>query len=150
MLTDASFYFEGRVPLGSVTTVYPRTHPSVLEDTSFLILYKNTVTPLAHPHKEIVREHDINFSHREHNIAARIFSYRGMDIAFSNYGPYWRMMRKLFVQEIISGHNLDACYDLRRQVVMKSVAEVLKLAGLSMDVGKLALQTMIDSTISML
>ncbi|KAI4372724.1 hypothetical protein MLD38_010923 [Melastoma candidum] len=100
--------------------------------------------------KEIVREQDSNFSHRRPNIASFILSYRGRDIAFSNYGPYWRMMRKLFVKEIMSGQSLNACYDLRRSAVRKSVAEVWEMAGLSVDVGKLALQVMINAMISML
>ncbi|KAI4370383.1 hypothetical protein MLD38_018741 [Melastoma candidum] len=100
--------------------------------------------------KEIVREKDLEFANRDPNIAARILSYGGKDIAFANYGSYWRTMRKLFVKEVMSTRSLEACYDLRLQTVRKSVSEVYQMVGSPIDIGELALRTMIGSVITML
>ncbi|WMV43698.1 hypothetical protein MTR67_037083 [Solanum verrucosum] len=41
-------------------------------------------------------------------------TYGGVDIGFSPYGSYWSEMRKLFVREMLSNRNLEACYSFRR------------------------------------
>lgn len=100
--------------------------------------------------KEVVREQDITFANRNPNVAALAFSYGGNDIAFSPYGPQWRMLRKLFVREMQSRANLETFSGLRSAEVEKSVREVYSKNGTPLDVAELAFSTVIGMISGML
>ncbi|XP_030468610.2 flavonoid 3'-monooxygenase CYP75B137-like [Syzygium oleosum] len=100
--------------------------------------------------KEIVRDQDMTFANRDPNIAAAVASYGGRDIAFSSQGPYWRNLRKLFVRQLMSNVSLDACYGLRRQEVRKALSDLYRNPGVPVDVGELALLTLINAVMAML
>ncbi|CAN1223779.1 Cytochrome P450 71AU50 [Linum grandiflorum] len=76
--------------------------------------------------KEILRDHDVTFANRNPSVAARTFSYGGKDIAFSPYGPEWRMLRKVFVQNMQSRKVLEASYLMRKDVLRKTVKELYR------------------------
>ncbi|CAN1223775.1 Flavonoid 3'-monooxygenase CYP75B137 [Linum grandiflorum] len=86
--------------------------------------------------KEILRDHDVTFANRNPSVAARTFSYGGKDIAFSPYGPEWRMLRKVFVQNMQSRKVLEASYLMRKDVLRKTVKELYR--GGRIDVGQVA------------
>ncbi|XP_048330192.2 phenylacetaldehyde oxime monooxygenase CYP71AN24-like [Ziziphus jujuba] len=52
--------------------------------------------------KEITKNHDIAFSDRPKSMAADIFFYGCLDVAFTPYSEYWRQARKFFVLELLS------------------------------------------------
>lgn len=52
--------------------------------------------------KDIVRNHDIVFSNRPKTTAANMLFYGCSDVAFSPYGEYWRQVRKICVNELLS------------------------------------------------
>jgi len=52
--------------------------------------------------QEVLREKDITFASRPSIVASEFFCYQNRDIAFSPYGPYWRMLRKLCMVELLS------------------------------------------------
>ncbi|PHT92655.1 hypothetical protein T459_00537, partial [Capsicum annuum] len=62
--------------------------------------------------KQVVCDQDSVFANRDLPIAGLVATYGGIDIALSPYGSYWRDMRKLFVREMLSNRNLEACYSL--------------------------------------
>ncbi|KAM3263577.1 hypothetical protein P3L10_000571 [Capsicum annuum] len=68
-------------------------------------------------------------------------TYGGLDIGFSPYGSYWSDMRKLFVREILSSRNLEACYSLRRHEVRKTIRNVHTKVGNPVDIAELAFLT---------
>lgn len=100
--------------------------------------------------REVTREQDIVFANRDPPIAALASTYGGLDIAWSPYGSYWRNMRKVFVREMLSGSNLDACYDLRKSEVRKAVEYVSTKVGTVVDIGELIFLTEIRVVMSML
>ncbi|CAI9093809.1 OLC1v1029389C1 [Oldenlandia corymbosa var. corymbosa] len=100
--------------------------------------------------KEITRDQDVVFANRDATIATEVLTYGGFDIAWSPYGSYWRNMRKVFVQEILSGRNLDACYELRRDEVIKTIEHVGMKVGTPLEIGELAFQTQVNVVLSML
>ncbi|XP_039167213.1 flavonoid 3'-monooxygenase CYP75B137-like [Eucalyptus grandis] len=100
--------------------------------------------------KEIVRDQDMTFANRDPNIAGAIASYGARDIAFSSQGPYWRNLRKLFVQQLMSNMSLDACYGLRRQEVRKALSDLYRKRGLPVDIGELALLILVNMVMGML
>ncbi|KAK5770536.1 hypothetical protein PVK06_046692 [Gossypium arboreum] len=82
-------------------------------------------------------------------IAALAFSFGGKHIAFTPYGPKWRMLGRIFVHEMQSDANLDAFYALRRNQVKKSFGGVYGKNGTAIDVGLLAFSTVINMTTNM-
>ncbi|XVF41192.1 hypothetical protein PTKIN_Ptkin01aG0260400 [Pterospermum kingtungense] len=99
--------------------------------------------------KEVVRDQDITFANRNPTIAALALSFGGKDIAFMPYGPEWRMLRSIFVQDMQSNAKLDAFYDLRRNEVKKSVRDVYGKKGTAIDVGLLGFSTVMNMITSM-
>ncbi|KAL5552251.1 hypothetical protein UlMin_002427 [Ulmus minor] len=99
--------------------------------------------------KEVVRDQDTVFANRNPNIASLAFSFGGNDIAFLPYGPQWRMLRKIFVREMLSSENLNAFYSHRRNQLKKSLRDVYSKVGTPMDVGEVAFCTVINMITSM-
>ncbi|CAN1186068.1 Flavonoid 3'-monooxygenase CYP75B137 [Linum perenne] len=98
--------------------------------------------------KQILRDHDVTFANRNPSVAATAFSYGGRDIAFSPYGPEWRVLRKVFVRNMQSRKVLEASYPMRRDEVRKTVRELCAAAvacggGGGIDVGEVAFGTVI-------
>ncbi|XP_015084943.1 ferruginol synthase-like [Solanum pennellii] len=100
--------------------------------------------------KEVVRDQDSIFANRDPPIAGLVATYGGLDIGFSPYGSYWRDMRKLFVREMLSNRNLEACYSLRRQEVRKTIRNVHTKIGSLTDIGELAFVTEMNVIMSMI
>ncbi|TYJ41464.1 hypothetical protein E1A91_A03G023100v1 [Gossypium mustelinum] len=95
--------------------------------------------------KEVVRDHDIAFSEREPPIAAQIITFGSNDIAFDSYSsPSWKNKRKVLATDMLSNANLNACYDLRREQVMKMVEDVYENVGKPIDIGELAYCALIN------
>lgn len=99
--------------------------------------------------KEVVRDQDIIFANRNPSIASLAFSFGGNDIAFAPYGPQWRLLRKIFVREMLSNENLNALYALRRNELKKSVRELYTKVGTPINIGELAFLTVINMITSM-
>ncbi|EMS61516.1 Cytochrome P450 99A2 [Triticum urartu] len=54
--------------------------------------------------QEVLRDKDLTFASRPSMLTSDIILYGNMDIAFAPYGPYWRMLRKLCMVELLSAH----------------------------------------------
>ncbi|KAM5572763.1 hypothetical protein ABKV19_012691 [Rosa sericea] len=89
--------------------------------------------------KEVVCDQDTIFAYRDLTVAARILSYGGSDIVFGTYGPDWRRMRKVLVSQMLSKTNLDGCYALRKEEVVKSISHIFSdKIGALIDLGQCA------------
>ncbi|XP_062119531.1 flavonoid 3'-monooxygenase-like [Humulus lupulus] len=99
--------------------------------------------------KEVLRDQDITFANRNPSIASLAFSFGGNDIAFASYGPQWRLLRKIFVREMLSNENLDAFYPLRRNELKKSVRDVYSKVDTPVNISELAFLTVINMITSM-
>ncbi|KAK9220930.1 hypothetical protein WN944_009354 [Citrus x changshan-huyou] len=97
--------------------------------------------------KQVVRDQDITFANRDPPIAGLVASFGGNDILFSNYGPEWRKLRKLFVGKLMSNASLDACYALRKQEVKNIIRDLYNNnktgIGKPIDVGELSISTFV-------
>ncbi|KNA23697.1 hypothetical protein SOVF_022400 [Spinacia oleracea] len=100
--------------------------------------------------KEVVRDQDVVFANRVPLIAAKILLFGTLDIAFSNYGPEWRKMRKIFVSEMLSNARIEDSYDIRKQQVNKMMNETYKKAGQVVDIGELAFVSLVSSVMNMI
>ncbi|KAJ8764211.1 hypothetical protein K2173_005391 [Erythroxylum novogranatense] len=100
--------------------------------------------------KEVVRDQDKIFANRDLPLAARISSLGANDIVWSPYNSEWRKMRKIFVREILSNKNINACYGLRKQEIKKSTRHVYDKIGQPIDIGQLAFMTSMNALMSIL
>ncbi|KAM3343702.1 hypothetical protein P3S68_025792 [Capsicum galapagoense] len=100
--------------------------------------------------KQVVCDQDSVFTNRDLPIAGLVATYGGIDIALSPYGSYWRDMRKLFVREMLSNRNLEACYSLRRHEVRKTIRNVHTKVGHPVDIAELAFLTEMNVVMSMI
>ena len=97
--------------------------------------------------KQVVHDQDITFANRDPPIAGLVASFGGNDILFSNYGPEWRKLRKLFVGKLMSNASLDACYALRKQEVKNIIRDLYNnnKTGIDkpIDVGEFSISTFV-------
>uniref|UniRef100_A0A7N0V371 Cytochrome P450 n=1 Tax=Kalanchoe fedtschenkoi TaxID=63787 RepID=A0A7N0V371_KALFE len=100
--------------------------------------------------RQVVREKDTIFANRDAARAARIATYDANDIAFRDYGPEWRKMRKIFVHKMLGNATLDASFRLRRGVVARGVKEVYGQIGRPVKIGAVGLLTVINSMVAMI
>ncbi|XP_010456392.1 PREDICTED: cytochrome P450 84A4-like [Camelina sativa] len=85
------------------------------------------------------------FSNRPTTIAIRYLTYGGSDLAFCNYGPFWRRMRKLFVMMLFSRKRAESWVSVDEEV-HKSVRFVAVNVGKPLNVCKLAFSLTRDIT----
>lgn len=52
--------------------------------------------------REVIKGHELSFTGRPAGMAPRILSYGCLNMVFSPYGDYWRHVRKICVQELLS------------------------------------------------
>ncbi|KAK3038477.1 hypothetical protein RJ639_029775, partial [Escallonia herrerae] len=100
--------------------------------------------------REVVRDQDGTFANRDPTVAALVYSDNANDVIFSPNGSTWRMLRKIFVREMLSKPNIDACYTLRRQEVRKIIMDLYSKVSTPIDIGELAFLTVFNATTSML
>nr|AJD25238.1 cytochrome P450 CYP706G11 [Salvia miltiorrhiza] len=91
--------------------------------------------------KQVLRDQDHIFGHRDPTVAALIYSRGGRDVAFSPPNSSWREMRKVLVRETQSSSALHASRELRRDQVRKAVRSIYSNIGQPVAFGKLAFQT---------
>ncbi|KAK3041050.1 hypothetical protein RJ639_026847 [Escallonia herrerae] len=84
--------------------------------------------------REVVRDQDGTFANRDPTVAALVYSDNANDVIFSPNGSTWRMLRKIFVREMLSKPNIDACYKLRRQEVRKIIMDVYTKVSTPIDI----------------
>nr|XP_043631555.1 geraniol 8-hydroxylase-like [Erigeron canadensis] len=98
--------------------------------------------------KEVVRDEDETFANTKITVAGSIITYGGQDIGFSN-NTYWRNLRKIFVHEVLSNKNLEACSCFRRDEVRKTINNVFTKIGTKVDIGEIAFTTVYNVITSM-
>ncbi|XP_068466798.1 cytochrome P450 71D8-like [Phaseolus vulgaris] len=79
--------------------------------------------------KEIMKTHDVAFAQRPKIVPAQIFTYGGLDIAFSPYGDYWRQMKKISKLELLSAKKVQSFSFIREQAAAKFIEAIESSAG---------------------
>ncbi|KAK1416293.1 hypothetical protein QVD17_32082 [Tagetes erecta] len=81
--------------------------------------------------------HDVLFASRPKTIAAKYLSYDYKGVAFSEYGPYWRSVRKFCTMELLSGTKIMGFAEMRKEEIelmveeMKVASKVCKVVNLT-------------------
>ncbi|KAJ9549988.1 hypothetical protein OSB04_022531 [Centaurea solstitialis] len=91
--------------------------------------------------KAVVRDHDESFANRRPSIAAATSTYGGQDIVWSNHNSYWRNLRKILIQEVLSSKSLEDCQSLRKHEVRKTVKKVYNKMGTTIDINEISFAT---------
>ncbi|KAL2321746.1 hypothetical protein Fmac_026125 [Flemingia macrophylla] len=71
--------------------------------------------------KEILKNHDLAFSNRPQNTAAKILLYGCSDVGFARYGEDWRQKRKICVLELLSMKRVQSFRAMREEEVAEFV-----------------------------
>lgn len=102
--------------------------------------------------REILRTNDIIFANHDVPAVALINTYGGIDIAWSPYGPRWRMLRKLCVNRILSNVRLDSSVGLRRGETRRTVRFLADMAraGSQVNLGEQIFLTILNVVTQML
>ncbi|CAN1122141.1 Cytochrome P450 84A1, partial [Linum perenne] len=86
--------------------------------------------------RQVLQVHDSIFSNRPANAAITYLTYDRSDMAFANYGPFWRQMRKISVMKLFSRKRAESWDSVRDEV--DTMVETVKVnAGKAMNVGEL-------------
>ncbi|XP_024029892.1 cytochrome P450 71D9 isoform X2 [Morus notabilis] len=65
--------------------------------------------------KEVMRTHDVIFASRPRSLFAQILLYDCTDVAFAPYGEYWRQLRKICMQELLSTTRVESFRPIREE-----------------------------------
>ncbi|CAI9106507.1 OLC1v1005683C1 [Oldenlandia corymbosa var. corymbosa] len=88
--------------------------------------------PLA---EKILKTHDLSFSNRAEFLILKITMYGCSDIAFSQYGEYWRQMRKICIVELLSPKNVRSFASIRRDEALNLIASLKAAAAANLGAG---------------
>ena len=82
---------------------------------------------------EVMKTHDVNFSYRPNLASSRIVSYNNINIAFSQYGEYWRQVRKICTVELLTTKRVQSFQSVREEEVAELVKKVAASEGCAIN-----------------
>ncbi|KAK9049180.1 hypothetical protein SSX86_031853 [Deinandra increscens subsp. villosa] len=77
--------------------------------------------------KNIFTTHDVNVSNRPKYTAAKILGQNGASFGFAPFGPYWRGIRKIISQELLSNSRLEKFKHVRMIELESSIKAMREL-----------------------
>lgn len=83
--------------------------------------------------KEMLKDHDPNFANRPLGVAVEIMWYNYLDVAFAPYGDYWKQMRKICINELLSPRMVRSFGSIRSDEASRLVASLHRLSGKSVN-----------------
>ncbi|KAK9123859.1 hypothetical protein Sjap_013461 [Stephania japonica] len=84
--------------------------------------------------REILKTQDLNFCTRPNFLTLKRLSYNFLDVAFAPHSEYWREMRKMFVQELMSAKRVHSFWPVRAGEVANMVDSISKYCSSSRPV----------------
>ncbi|XP_047949716.1 premnaspirodiene oxygenase-like [Salvia hispanica] len=79
--------------------------------------------------KEMLKDLDPSFANRPQNIATKIMWYNSSDVVFCPYNDYWRQMRKLCINELLSPKMVRLFESIRRDETARLVDSLRESSG---------------------
>lgn len=86
--------------------------------------------------RQVLQLQDNIFSNRPATVAISYLTYDRADMAFANYGPFWRQMRKISVMKLFSRKRAES-WDSVRDEVDDMLRVVASNTGLAVNIGEL-------------
>ncbi|XP_068642805.1 3,9-dihydroxypterocarpan 6A-monooxygenase-like [Aristolochia californica] len=97
--------------------------------------------------KEFFKTHDITFASRPRLAGLEYIGEGDSRFAFASYGPYWKFMKKLCVNELFSGKKLDRMARIRREEIHWLLGSLSEKAGAQEPADMEALLTALTNNI---
>ncbi|PON94068.1 Cytochrome P450, E-class, group I [Trema orientale] len=79
--------------------------------------------------KEVMRTHDVAFASRPLILFSKIMLYDCTDIAFAPYGEYWRQLRKICTQELLSTARVHSFRPIREEELFNFIEWISSNVG---------------------
>ncbi|XP_062078741.1 cytochrome P450 71D9-like [Humulus lupulus] len=79
--------------------------------------------------KEVMRVHDIAFASRPSILFAKIIFYDCKDLAFAPYGDYWRKLRTIFMQQLLSAKKVQSFRPIREKEMFNFIESISSNVG---------------------
>ncbi|KAJ6906250.1 cytochrome P450 84A1-like [Populus alba x Populus x berolinensis] len=86
--------------------------------------------------REVLQAQDVVFANRPANVAIVYLTYDRADMAFANYGPFWRQTRKICVMKLFSRKRAESWASVRDEVEF-TVRQVSEKTGEPVNIGEL-------------
>ncbi|KAK1435748.1 hypothetical protein QVD17_01517 [Tagetes erecta] len=87
--------------------------------------------------REIMKTHDLTFANRPFlNIPNKIF-YASQDIAFSQYGEYWRQVKSIAVLHLLSNKRVQSYRHVRDEETLRMMETIQKAEGSVVNLSEL-------------
>ena len=83
--------------------------------------------------KEVMRTHDVVFASRPRVLFAEIILYDCTDLGFAPYGEYWRQLRKICTQELLSTARVQSFRPIREEELFSLIEWVSSNVGLTIN-----------------
>ncbi|XP_074265712.1 cytochrome P450 71A22-like [Silene latifolia] len=87
------------------------------------------VVSSANVARQIMKTHDIIFSNRPKSVTVRKLCYDGRDVAFSDYGEYWRQMKSLCMIRLLSSAKVRSFGSIREEEMEIMVGKIKEANG---------------------
>lgn len=88
--------------------------------------------------REVLQAQDHVFSNRPATIAISYLTYDRADMAFANYGPFWRQMRKICVTKVFSRKRAESWASVREEINC-FIKDVDSRVGAAVNIGEMVL-----------
>ncbi|PON94073.1 Cytochrome P450, E-class, group I [Trema orientale] len=83
--------------------------------------------------QEVMRIHDVVFASRPRILYSQIMLYDCTDIAFAPYGEYWRQLRKICMQELLSAARVQSFRPIREEEMIDFIEWISSNVGLEIN-----------------
>ncbi|KAJ6310749.1 hypothetical protein OIU76_015462 [Salix suchowensis] len=85
--------------------------------------------------REVLQTQDAVFANRPANVAIVYLTYDRADMAFANYGPFWRQTRKICVMKLFSRRRAESWASVRDEVGF-TIRQVMEKTGVPVNIGE--------------
>ncbi|KAM6552644.1 hypothetical protein CsatB_013406 [Cannabis sativa] len=86
--------------------------------------------------KQVMRVHDMAFASRPSILFSKIIFYDSTDLAFAPYGDYWRQLRKIFTQELLSATRVQSFKPVREKEMFNFIESISSNVGSVINLNK--------------
>uniref|UniRef100_M1A091 Cytochrome P450 CYP82E4v2 nicotine demethylase n=1 Tax=Solanum tuberosum TaxID=4113 RepID=M1A091_SOLTU len=84
--------------------------------------------------KDCLSTNDIAFAARPASLAGEYIGYNNAMLFLANYGPYWRKIRKIVLQEVLSSSRLEKLKFVRVSEIQTSINELYSLISVAGEI----------------
>ncbi|GAV89702.1 p450 domain-containing protein, partial [Cephalotus follicularis] len=86
--------------------------------------------------KKLLKYHDIHFANRPSILGTMILFYNNSDIIFSQYGNYWRQLRKICTMELLGANRVKFFRSVREEETSNLIKSISSYVGLTVNISE--------------